>query len=407
MNKETKTYIGTSILLAILLFVSGFYTGKNQNNNSFKELSSSFSTTTEPIPTKAFFKVWEILDEKFSPASSTLPKITDTEKMWGATMGLAAAYKDPYTVFFPPAESKSFGEEIAGSFGGVGMEIGVEDGILTIVTPLKGTPSFNAGILPGDKLIAIDDVSVINYSIDQAVRLIRGEVGTPVVVTLVRKGEKEPIKKTLVRAVIEIPTVNTKYLAGDNVFVIELYNFSANSANLFRGALREFINSGADKLVIDLRNNPGGYLEAALDMASWFLPTGKTVVIEDFGGKQENREYKSKGYDIFTDNLKLAILVNEGSASASEILAGALKEHKKATLIGQNTFGKGSVQELIEITKETSLKVTVAHWMTPDGNSISEQGIKPDIEVVPTKENTKDGNDPVLNRAVEFLKNGK
>ncbi len=187
------------------------------------------------------------------------------------------------------------------------------------------------------------------------------------------------------------------------MFVISLYNFSANSPNLFRESLRKFVESGSDKLVVDLRNNPGGYLEAALDMASWFLPTGKLVVTENFGDGKGKTEYKSKGYDVFTDKLKIAILVNEGSASASEILAGALSEYGRAALIGERTFGKGSVQELVPITSDTSLKVTVAHWFTPMGRSISNGGLSPDIEVKLTPENTKDGADPQLDAAVKYL----
>jgi carboxyl-terminal processing protease len=248
----------------------------------------------------------------------------------------------------------------------------------------------------------IGNVSAAKMSTDEAIKMIRGEAGTSIAVTFGRKGVKEPMVKTLVRANIEIPTINTKLLP-ENVFVIELYSFSANSPNLFRKALRKFVESGSDKLVLDLRNNPGGYLEAALDMSSWFLPTGETVVIEDFGGKKEPEIYRSKGYDIFTGKLKFVILVNEGSASASEILAGALREYNKAILIGSKTFGKGSVQELVPVTGDTSLKVTVAHWLTPLGKSISNGGLTPDIEVKITAENTKGGKDPQMDAAVKYL----
>ena len=286
-----------------------------------------------------FWKAWQILDEKFTPASSTTPPVSNKDKLWGSIEGLASSYKDPYTVFFPPVESKAFEEEISGSFGGVGMEIAMQDGTLTIVAPLKSTPAEKAGVLAGDKIISIGEKSALKMSTDEAIKLIRGEVGTSVTVTFGRKGIKEPLVKTLVRAKIEIPTIDTKLLP-ENVFVISLYSFSATSPNLFRGALREFVESGSDKLVLDLRNNPGGYLEVALDMASWFLPTGKLVVAEDFGGKKEDKEYRSKGYDIFTDKLKFVILVNEGSASASEILAGALREHNKAVLVGQKHLAR-------------------------------------------------------------------
>ncbi len=402
MKDQTYKYLGISVAMIIGIFWIGFYFGEN---NAYKTpfVINATSSEVASVDLAPFWKAWAILDERFAPASTSTEPTQDEDKVWGAIEGLARSYDDPYTTFFPPAESKSFNEEIAGSFGGIGVEIGIQDGVLTVISPIKGTPSYEAGIEPGDKIIAIDDISIMDKNMDEAIRMIRGEVGTKVTLTLVRKGEGEPLKKTLTRATIDIPTVATKFLEADNVFVIELYNFSANSANLFRNGLREFVESGSPNLVIDLRNNPGGYLEAALDMASWFLPTGKLVATEDFGGKKENIEYKSKGYDVFNENLKMVILLNDGSASASEILAGALREHGKATLIGQKTFGKGSVQELIPITDETSLKVTVAHWLTPLGNSISEKGIVPDIEVVITAENTKNGNDPVLNRAVEFF----
>jgi carboxyl-terminal processing protease len=282
------------------------------------------------------------------------------------------------------------------------MEIAIQDGTLTVVSPIKGTPAYIAGVKPGDKIVSIDDKPALNMNTDEAIKLIRGEAGTKVKITFARKGVDGPIVKEITRAAIEIPTVNTRVVS-DDVFVIELYNFSAISPSAFRKALREFVESGKPNLVLDLRNNPGGYLEAALDMASWFLPSGKLVVTEDFGGKRENVVYKSKGYDVFNDKLKFVILINEGSASASEILAGALSQHGKATLIGQKSFGKGSVQELVPVTDSTSLKVTVAHWLTPNGTSISKNGIMPQIVVKVTPENTKDGNDPTMDAAVKFL----
>jgi carboxyl-terminal processing protease len=401
MGKERYTQILISVLIAGVLFTTGFYVGRR---NSLDNIPAQFlnATSTENVDLAPFWKAWNLLDERFAPASSTVPKVSDQAKIWGAIQGLASSYGDPYTVFFPPVESKTFEEEISGSFGGVGMEIGVADGLLTVIAPLKGTPAEKVGVLAGDKIIMIGDKPAQKMTTDEAIKMIRGEVGTSVVITFERKGVKEPIIKTLVRASIEIPTVDTKILPG-NVFVISLYNFSATSPNLFRGALRKFIESGSDKLVLDLRNNPGGYLEAALDMASWFLPTGKVVVTENFGDKTAPIIYRSKGYDIFTDKLKFVILVNEGSASASEILAGALREQNKAILIGEKTFGKGSVQELVPVTFSTSLKITVAHWFTPLGKSISNGGLTPDIEVKLTPENTKGGADPQMDAAVKYL----
>lgn len=401
MNRDRYTQVAISVVIAGVLFATGFYAGeKSSTDNLPRELMNA--TTTEKVDFEPFWEAWEILDEKFAPASSTAPAVSNQDKVWGAIEGLAASYGDPYTVFFPPVESKMFEEEISGSFGGVGMEVGIQDDQLTVVAPLKNTPADRAGIRAGDKIVMIDDKPTSGMTSDEAVKLIRGEIGTQVKVTLERKGEPNLLVKTLTRASIEIPTVDTELLP-QNVFVISLYSFSANSPNLFRQALREFIESGSNKLVLDLRNNPGGYLEAAIDMASWFLPTGKIVVSEQFSDGREPEVYRSRGYDVFTDRLKFAILVNEGSASASEILAGALQEHGKATLIGAQTFGKGSVQELVSITSDTSLKVTVAHWFTPDGKSISVGGLEPDIEVELTPENTKDGVDPQMEAAVEYL----
>lgn len=401
MNNNRYSYIFVSLIIVVVIFSFGYYIGENKSSDRVPEFITN-SSSEESVDMAPFWKAWNVLEEKFVAATTSTPPVADKDKIWGAIEGLAASYGDPYTVFFPPVESKMFEEEISGSFGGVGMEIAVQDGMLTVVSPIKGTPAYNAGVKPGDKIISIDDVSALDMNTDEAIKLIRGEEGTKVRITFARKGVKEPLVKELVRAAIEIPTVKTR-LTEEGVFVIELYNFSAISPGAFRGALREFAESGSDKLVLDLRNNPGGYLEAAIDMASWFLPMGKVVVTEDFGGNRDNVIYKSKGYDVFTDRLKFVILINEGSASASEILAGALNQHGKATLIGQKSFGKGSVQELVNLTKDTSLKITVAHWLTPNGTSISNGGITPDIVVELTPQNTKDGRDPTLEAAVKYL----
>lgn len=401
MSKNTRVQIFLSIIIAGLLFSAGFFAGKKNGS----DIGSSFvlnATSTVPADFGPFWEAWEILDKRFTPASSTAEAVSSQEKVWGAIAGLAASYGDPYTVFFPPVESKAFEEEISGSFGGVGMEVDTVDGVLTVVAPLKGTPAERAGIEAGDRIIAIDGESSSGISTTEAVKLIRGEVGTKVSLTIVKKSDGQTTVKDIVRSLIDIPTVNTELLP-NGVFVIELYNFSAASPDLFRSALREFVVSGSNRLVLDLRNNPGGFLEAALDMASWFLPAGKVVVTEDFGNGDQDIVYRSRGYDIFNDKLKMAILVNQGSASASEILAGALREYNKAVIVGESTFGKGSVQELVPVTSDTSLKITVAHWLTPLGNSISEGGITPDIEVEVNADNTADGADPVLDAAVKYL----
>jgi len=199
-----------------------------------------------------------------------------------------------------------------------------------------------------------------------------------------------------------VPTIETKTIS-DGVFVIALMSFTANSADLFRNSLREFIQSGNEKLIIDLRGNPGGYLESAVDMASWFLPTGKVIVTEDYAGNAKNVAHRSRGYDIFTEKLKMVILVDRGSASASEILAGALRYYKNIKLVGVTTFGKGSVQELIDITPETAIKITIARWLSPDGKQIPNTGLIPDVEVKMSDGDVKAKKDPQLDKAVEII----
>ena len=392
MNKNTQLKIvGGAIIAVVIVFFIGFQFGeisRSQKNivQSISNAGVEASTTADFAP---FWQAWKVLNDKFVATHST-KVVTDQDKVWGAVQGLAAAYGDPYTAFFPPEESKSFNEEIKGNFEGVGMEVGMREGVLTVVAPLKDNPAYKAGIKSGDFIMKINGSSTASLSVDEAIKLIRGPKGTTVVITVARKGVKDPIDFTLTRATINIPTVDTETI--DGVFVIHLYNFSQDSANLFREALRKFVSSGSDKLILDLRDNPGGYLEAAVDMASWFLPTGKTIVTEDFGKVSGTPQdvYKSRGYNIFTKNLKFVILVNGGSASASEILAGALQQYNVAKLVGEQTFGKGSVQELLPITSDTSLKVTVARWLTPNGNWISEKGLTPDV-VVPF---VADKNDP-------------
>ncbi|HUQ30224.1 MAG TPA: S41 family peptidase [Candidatus Paceibacterota bacterium] len=351
-----------------------------------------------------FWKAWNALNSEYviTHASSTLP--STKEKMWGAIAGLTAAYGDPYTVFFPPEEAKQFAENISGSFAGVGMEIDVKDGILTVIAPLKGTPAEAAGILPGDKIVAIDGKTTEGISTEKAVTQIRGEVGTVVTFTLNRDGKQIEVKVT--RALIQVPETDDGIDAKSGVYHIALYEFTANSAQLFNDAFIRFKKSGATLLVLDLRGNPGGYLEAAVNIASHFLPKGAPVVTEDFGDKEPKGVHTSIGYNDMPRGSKMVVLVDAGSASASEILAGALQDTHVATVIGTNSFGKGSVQQLIDVG-EGSLKVTVARWVTPAGHWIMDSGIKPDIAVERTRADVSAKKDPQMDRAIQFLTTGK
>lgn len=397
---------GALLTLAVIIAVGFYNLGLNASDHRLSTIPKNITNATEGKPDDIdfapFWKAWNLLNEKYVPASTTDSTIGNEEKLWGAIEGLASSLGDPYTVFFPPVESELFESEVRGNFEGVGMEILAEDGVINVISPLKNSPAERAGMEAGDKVIRIEDKPTSGLSTEDAVKLIRGPSGTKVKLTVFREGVAEPFEVSIVRAIIDIPIIATESL-GNGIFKIELYSFSANSPNLFRQALREFILSGDEKLILDMRGNPGGYLEAAIDMASWFLPPSKVVVREDFGPTQDERVYRSRGYDIFNDSFKFIILVDKGSASASEILAGALQEHGKAVVVGEQTFGKGSVQELVDITSDTSIKITVARWLTPNGLSISETGVTPDHVVEITKDDRTKGRDPQLEKAIEVL----
>lgn len=394
-KRSFKLYVLPAIISVALIFGTfslGVYIGFKKAPPAIAGIPGEDKDLSE------FWAVWKQLDQKFVGEANP----SDEEKIYAAIQGLASAYKDPYTVFFPPVEAKAFADEVSGAFEGVGMEVGQKQNQLVVIAPLKDTPAYKAGILAGDKILKIDDKETTGMAVEDAVKLIRGKGGTTVKLLIAREGTEAPFEISIVRAQITIPTVSTE-LRKDGVFVIHLYNFSAQSFAKFREGLREFVDSKSDKLIIDLRNNPGGYLEAANEMASFFLPMGDLVVTEDYSDKRDQIAHRSKGYNVFTDKLHLVILVNGGSASASEILAGALRDHKKATIIGEKTFGKGSVQELVNITDKTSLKVTVARWLTPSGTSISKHGIVPDVEVKLTPEIFKEKGDVQLDEAAKFL----
>lgn len=362
----------------------------------------------EGVDFSPVWKAWSILDQNFVPAavSSTTPLATttaqqDQDRVWGMISGMAASLNDPYTFFLPPQENQAFSEDMSGSFEGVGMEIESKNGVITVVSPLKGTPAEAAGIKAGDEILKIDDVDTKGLDVSKAVDLIRGPKGSQVNLLVSRAGWETPRTIKVTRDVINVPIVDTKK-KGD-VFVISVATFTSNSPDLFRGALRDFVNSGDHKLILDLRGNPGGYLEAAVDMASWFLPAGKVIVSEDYDGHAPTIVHRSYGYDVFNGNLRMAILVDKGSASASEILSDALRHYGVAKLIGTNTYGKGVVQELFDITPETTLKVTVARWLGPDGEQIPLTGLVPDIEATTTDALVKAGQDPQMDAAIRYL----
>lgn len=410
-HRFTRTLrLGVLFALVLSLGFAGGLTvgaaGKPSVLSNVPLLGDGLPATPDPaIDFTDFWKVYNALNAKFVQTHSSSTAPTPQEKLYGAIQGLAASYGDPYTVFFPPEESKAFADNIAGNFSGVGMEIGLDkDGALTVIAPLKGTPAERAGILAGDHVLSINGTSTENMNVDEAVKSIRGPKGTSVAFSILRDGKTLTIN--VVRDTIEVPTLDATYDQKTGVYTIALYEFTASSAKLFENAVASFKATGSDKLIIDLRGNPGGYLEAAVSMASNFLPKGTVVVTEDYKGNEQNTVHRSAGRNSIPKGTKVAILINQGSASASEILAGALQDLGVATLVGTRSFGKGSVQELVEVG-DASLKVTVARWLTPNGRSISDGGLKADIEVARTQADVAAGKDPQKDRAVQFLLTGK
>jgi len=408
------------IVAVIVAFVVGFYSARYSQSVSTPATELSNATTGAPanVDFSPFWKAWGILDDNFVSATTTAS--STQARVYGAIQGMTAALGDPYTVFFPPTENQDFNDEITGSFGGVGMEMGLQNGQIVVIAPLKGTPADQAGVKAGDILTKVNDTDVSTLTLDQAVDMIRGDAGTTVSITVLRNGVAAPLTFKLTRTTIAVPTIDTSdspqsisstegtstlaTLFADHIYTISLYTFTSDAADLFRGALKDFVASGDHKLIIDLRGNPGGYLEAAVDMASWFLPSSDVVVTEEYANGQKNI-YESKGYDVFDNgNTDIAILVDGGSASASEIFSAALHDHDKAILVGEKTFGKGSVQELFSVTPDTSIKVTIAKWLTPDGAWISEKGIMPDYVVSASSTPVVKGvSDPQMAKAIQLL----
>ena len=397
--------IALALLFATAAFFSGIEVGahKSAGISNTASLGSFFAPkANENVNMGEFWRVWEILDKKFV-SSTTTKAVTDEKKLQGAVAGLVASYGDPYTVYFPPADAEIFNGDIAGNFSGVGMEIGMQKDVLTVIAPLPETPAEKAGLRSKDVLVKIDGVTTEGMAVDEAVKKIRGEKGTTVKFTIFREGVTDLIEIPVVRDTINIPT--SKVEEKDGVYIIHLYNFSAQSEQNMEKALRGFMTSGKTKLILDLRGNPGGYLQSAVKIASYFLPVGKVVVRESYGPNVAEDVYRSEGRDLHPyRDFKTVVLIDGGSASASEILAGALHEQNVATLIGDTTFGKGSVQELVQMDSGASLKVTIARWLTPNGHSISHSGLEPDIKIKVTEEDRKAGKDVQLNAALDFLK---
>lgn len=395
MNQETprkKKIIIRSVILALVFFAGGAFF---QQQISTAQVPDDIALHGEDMD--LLWTVWNTLEQQYP-----FQEPTTQDKLYAAAKGVANSYGDDYTVFLPPRDTTYFNETVSGEFGGIGAEVSLDSGYLVIVAPLEGSPAQSAGLMPGDIIIEIDGEDIVGMSLNEAISLLRGKPKTEVKLTVARIDESETLEISVTRDIVIVPIVETDII--DDTFVIQLFNFNEDSRKAFTAAIREFKTSGKEHLLIDLRNNPGGYLEAATYIASYFLPQGKVIVREDSGLKKEQEQvYRSTGHDLLHgDDIDLGILVNYGSASASEILAGALQEHEKAVILGETTFGKGSVQELIQLPQKTALKVTIAKWVTPLGEYIDQKGIVPDIVI--ERETEPSSEDEQLKRAIKAFK---
>ncbi|MEX2340914.1 MAG: S41 family peptidase [Candidatus Paceibacterota bacterium] len=414
MEKETTENRGRNskllgVTLAVLLcaaaFVSGLEIGKGSQHAVSLEagLFNFLSPASKPdqeADLREFWRVWNIMEEKFVTTDEGPDK---SERIRGAIAGLVSSYDDPYTVYMPPEDATHFAEDIGGQFSGVGMEVGLRNGMITVIAPLPDSPAMKAGIQSGDVITRINEETSERMAVDQAVRLIRGDRGTEVSLTLYRQNETELIEVTITRDTITIPTMETS-VEGD-VFIIRLFSFNALAESKVQEALAEFKQKGYKKLVLDLRGNPGGYLESAVSIAGYFMPQGKVVVRESFGENKDEQVYRTSTSQLVNiDPDDFVVLIDGGSASASEILAGALAEHGVATTIGDTTFGKGSVQELVNLPDKSAVKVTIARWLTPEGKSFSDGGLAPDVKITRTPQHVTAGEDPQKEAALKWLK---
>lgn len=372
---------GLLVILISVSFFAGVLFAKNQDSavaisapvttSSVKITGLGASKNLSTVDFNLYWDVWNRLQEKFIGKP-----VADDNLFYSSLEGLVAAANDPYTVFLRPQKAERFSQDLAGSFSGIGAELGMKKDIITIVAPLPESPAEKAGIKAGDQILAVDGKDTFGWTLDEAVNKIRGTKGTAVKLLILSNGSSAPKEISIIRDTIVIKSV--KWEMKNNAAYIKVSNFNEDTAGLFDKAISELVNKNPSAFIIDLRNDPGGFLDTAVRLASEWIPKG-TVVTEKFSdGHEEN--YISDGKHRL-DNFKTYVLINQGSASASEILAGALQDYGKATIVGEKSFGKGSVQEYEQLPDGSGLKITVAEWLTPKGRHINNNGIEPDIKM--------------------------
>lgn len=382
-GKSKKTI---SVVLALVLLASVWLWGFSQGANWGWQanLPSPFANLVNresPIGVVSeadmgvFWETWQVILEKYVGRYDL-----DAQKIIvGATRGIVDALEDPYSEFLDTSQTTELSEELSGEFYGVGMELGERNGYLTVIAPLPGTPAEAAGLRANDQILKIDETDASGLYPFEAAQLIRGEENTKVNLTVYRENWEEARKIELIRQKISVPSVSWEKIE-DNIAYLKIYNFNQPlTANFYQTAM-EISFSRPRGLIIDLRNNPGGYLESVVDISDWFLDRGNVILKEDFGN-DEVRIFRVKIGQALLKNIPTVVLINEGTASASEILAGALRDNRGIKLIGQTSFGKGSVQELISLQDNNSLKITISRWLTPNGTVIEGNGLAPDIEI--------------------------
>lgn len=345
-----------------------------------------------------FWQVWSLLNTHYNH-----PEQMNAQTMiYGATKGLVAALGDPYTVFLTPKENQQFKDTLSGQLQGIGAELTLTGGEVTVVSLIKSSPAEKAGLLPKDIITKANGTSLADKTIDDVVTLIRGPKGTPVTLTVIRGQETTPRTFTIVRDNIEVPSVEyeVKKSGTTNIGLLTINEFGNDTITEVQTMLQDVPKQHLKGLIIDLRDNGGGYLDGAVSLVSMFLKDGKVVTVDSHNEGQE--VHMVNGNPAFPD-LPLVILVNHGTASASEITAGALQDHKRATIVGEQTFGKGTVQEVLDLPDGSSLKVTIARWLTPNGKDLGKEGVTPDIVIDRTAGDYAANHDPQLDAAMNVL----
>lgn len=394
---------GAIIGLVVFAFYAGYQKGKfgsAMNDAPVSPDQAVFQGTGEgqdaSIDFSLFWKVWNLLKEKYVERETL-----DAKKLfYGAIDGMLAATGDPYTTFFDPEENKEFKEDLGQKFDGIGAEMQMKDGILTVVAPLEDSPAQKAGILAGDKVLKINDESTENLTLSEAVDKIRGPRGTEVKLSVYHPDDEELREVSVRRDVIVVKSVILEMQ--DGVAILKITRFGDDTADEFKNIAADIKRQGARGIILDVRNNPGGYLDAAVELGGYFLPSGSTLVMEEDAAKKR-KELKTRGNNVF-GGIPVVVIMNQGSASASEILAAGLRENRDdVSLVGEKSYGKGSVQELVPTSSTTSVKITIARWLTPDGHQINNVGIEPDEAVKLTRDDFEAHHDPQLDRAIEVM----